>query len=124
MVFEIYDTDSDNQISQNDIVTVISCMPMTVSNNLRQEGKYTTEGGGAQNFQHRVDCLEEMFLVIRHCFKERTSINFEEFVEITENVSSDMALSVISLLRDCLPCSENYWRYRRNYELHLNLVGA
>lgn len=32
-----------------------------------------------------------------------------------------MALSVLSLLRERLPCSENYWRYRRNFELHKEL---
>lgn len=29
-----------------------------------------------------------------------------------------MALSILSLVRERLPCSENYWRYRRNFELH------
>jgi len=27
-----------------------------------------------------------------------------------------MALSVLSLLRERMPCSENYWRFRRNFE--------
>lgn len=120
MVFEIYDFDNDNLITQSDIVTIISCMPINVSNNVRSEGKYTMEGGGAQNFQHRVDTLEEMLLVLKHCFGDRTSINLQEFIEITENVSSDMTLSVLSLMRERLPCSENYWRYRRNYDLHVD----
>lgn len=46
-------------------------------------------------------------------------INLAEFVQITEEVCSDMALSVLSLLRERMPCSENYWRYRRNYHLHI-----
>jgi hypothetical protein len=41
----------------------------------------------------------------------------EDFQKITEEVSSDMALSVLSLLRERLPCSENYWRYRKNFEM-------
>lgn len=32
-----------------------------------------------------------------------------------------MTLSILSLLRERLPCSENYWRYRRNFELHKEL---
>ena len=60
-----------------------------------------------------------MLLVLKHCFKERESINLQEFIEITENVSSDMVLSVLSLMRERLPCSDNYWRYRRNFELHV-----
>jgi hypothetical protein len=31
-----------------------------------------------------------------------------------------MVLSVLSLFRERLPCSENYWRYKNNYELHMN----
>lgn len=32
-----------------------------------------------------------------------------------------MVLSVLSLLRERLPCSENYWRYRRNFELTMDI---
>jgi hypothetical protein len=31
-----------------------------------------------------------------------------------------MVLSVLSILRERLPCSENYWRYRRNFELSMS----
>lgn len=96
-------------------------MPVNQSQNVRGEGKYTREGGGVQNFQERVDTLEEMLSILQHCFGERKAINLKEFLQITEEVSSDMALSVLSLLRERLPCSENYWRYRRNFELHLEL---
>jgi hypothetical protein len=60
-----------------------------------------------------------MLSILKLCFAGRPSINLQEFIKITEEVSSDMALSVMSLLREKLPCSENYWRYRRNFELHL-----
>jgi hypothetical protein len=30
-----------------------------------------------------------------------------------------MLLSVLNLFREKLPCSENFWRYKRNYELHM-----
>lgn len=60
-----------------------------------------------------------MLSVLGHCFGDRKSVNFAEFAEITEKISSDMVLSVLSLLRERLPCSENYWRYRRNFELQL-----
>lgn len=76
-----------------------------------------------QSFQERVDTLEEMLMVLRHCFGSRLLINLKEFTQITEEVSSDMALSVLSLMRERLPCSENYWRYRRNYMLHLENNG-
>ena len=33
-----------------------------------------------------------------------------------------MVLAVLSLFRERLPCSENYWRYKRNYELHMKIL--
>lgn len=92
---------------------------MAQHNKIRSEGKYTTEGGGAQNFQERVDTLDEMFQILDICFGSDEKIGFQRFMKITEEVSSDMVLSVLSILRERLPCSENYWRYRRNFELSI-----
>lgn len=35
-----------------------------------------------------------------------------------------MVLAVLSLLRARLPCSENYWRYKRNYEMHMKILAG
>lgn len=35
-----------------------------------------------------------------------------------------MVLSLLNILRERLPCSENYWRYRRNYELSIQNKAA
>jgi len=64
LIFQMYDFDGDSKVSQEDIITLISCMPVNSTANVRSEGKYTKEGGGAQNFQERVDSLEEMLLVL------------------------------------------------------------
>lgn len=96
-------------------------MPVNQTANLRHEGNYTTEGGGAQSFQERVDTLEEMYSIFKLCFGQKKSLSQPEFKQITETVSSDMVLSVLSLLRERLPCSENYWRYRRNFELTMDI---
>jgi Ca2+-binding EF-hand superfamily protein len=50
LVFQMYDFDNDGLINDNDVITIISCMPINKSANLRVEGKFTKEGGGAQNF--------------------------------------------------------------------------
>ena len=96
-------------------------MPVIQSANVRAEGKYTREGGGAQTFQERVDTLEEMLALLQTCFGQATHIDVSQFQKINEEISSDMTLSILSLLRERLPCSENYWRYRRNFELHKEL---
>jgi hypothetical protein len=34
-----------------------------------------------------------------------------------------MFLAMLSLFRERLPCSENYWRYKRNYEIHMQILN-
>lgn len=79
LIFDIYDFDSDGLISQRDIITIISCMPVIQSANVRGEGKYTKEGGGAQSFQERVDTLEEMLAILQKCFGNSTHLDFSQF---------------------------------------------
>lgn len=88
------------------------------------EGKFTQEGGGADTFEERVESLEEMHLILDACFEDKDRINLEEFIIITEQKASDMVLSVLSLFRERLPCSENYWRYKHNYELHVKILAG
>jgi hypothetical protein len=63
--------------------------------------------------------MHEMFKILDICFQGKTQINFKEFQRINEDISSDMLLSVLNIFREKLPCSENFWRYKRNYELHM-----
>ena len=60
-----------------------------------------------------------MYAVLDFCFKDKEYINLQEFKQISRESSSDMVLSILSLFRERLPCSENFWRYKRNYEEHL-----
>ena len=63
-------------------------------------------------------------MVLDLCFGEREQINVDEFTSISEEKTSDMVLAVLSLLRERLPCSENYWRYKRNYEMHMKILAG
>ena len=60
-----------------------------------------------------------MYKILDICFGTKEKINLQEFQKINEEISSDMLLSVLNLFREKLPCSENFWRYKRNYELHM-----
>ena len=79
-VFRMYDFDEDGLITKTDITTIISCMPVAQNNRIRSEGKYTTEGGGAQNFQERVDTLDEMLQILDLCFGSEQKIGLQRFV--------------------------------------------
>jgi hypothetical protein len=41
---------------------------------------------------------------------------------MNEEISSDTLLAVLGLFRERLPCSENFWRYKRNYDLHMRMM--
>lgn len=82
------------------------------------EGKFTQEGGGAVDIKERFETFQEMHKILDMCFGTRLKITFDEFQKINEDIASDMLLSVLNLFREKLPCSENFWRYKRNYELH------
>jgi len=56
---------------------------------------------------------------VAESFGDRTRIDFQGFKQINEEISSDTLLAVLNLLREKLPCSENFWRYKRNYDLHM-----
>lgn len=61
-----------------------------------------------------------MYKTLDFCFGDnKDTINFKDFQRINEEIASDMLLSVLNLFREKLPCSENFWRYKRNYELHM-----
>ena len=84
-----------------------------------QEGKFTREGGGLDTFDQRVESMEEMNRILEMCFGGQTNIDQAGFKKINEEISSDTVLAVLALFRERLPCSENFWRYKRNYDLHM-----
>jgi len=65
----------------------------------------------------RVETMQQMYKILDLCFGDKERINFHEFSKINEEIASDMLLSVLNLFREKLPCSENFWRYKRSYEL-------
>ena len=74
-VFQIYDFNGDGFINKNDIITLMSCIPINQITNIRSEGLITREGCGSQNFQERVDTLEELHQLLKKCFGIRISLN-------------------------------------------------
>jgi Ca2+-binding EF-hand superfamily protein len=125
-IFEIYDFDGDGFISKNDISTILASLPVINSNATSSpvaEGKFTQEGGGLDNFEQRVETLNDMNKILDACFEGRQRIDPTQFKRMNEDISSDTVLAVLGLFRERLPCSENFWRYKRNYDLHMKMMG-
>jgi hypothetical protein len=57
--------------------------------------------------------------LLEEVFGTKKRLSFEQFQEINLQVSSEMFLSVLILLQSSMPCSENFNRYKRNYEKYL-----
>jgi hypothetical protein len=72
-VFDIYDFDGDGFVSKGDIATILSSLPViNFEKNIEQsEGKFTQEGGGLENFDQRVETIEEMNTILDYCFEGR-----------------------------------------------------
>lgn len=90
---------------------------------MQSEGAFTQAGGGSQVFLDRIKNQEELFSLIDEVFGDKKRLNFEDFESINTNVSSEMFLSIIILLQSSLPCTENFTRYKRNYEKYLEGNG-
>ena len=90
---------------------------------MSKEGKFTQEGGGLDNFDQRVQTIEDMNNILNICFEGKQRVNTADFRKINEEISSDTVLAVLGLFRERLPCSENFWRYKRNYDLHVKILN-
>lgn len=100
---------------------ILSHIPIcnTVTKQPLQEGKFTRDGGGNQVFIDRIQTQEEISLLIPNVFGQKERINFEDYVHINQEISSEMFLSILSLLQTNLPCSVNFYRYKNNYEKYI-----
>ena len=70
----------------------------------------------SQIFMDRVQTQEEISLLITNVFGDKKRINYEDYVHINQEISSEMFLSILTLLQSNMPCSTNYYRYKNNYE--------
>lgn len=71
----------------------------------------------------RVQTQEEISLLIANVFGDKKRINYEDYVQINQELSSEMFLSILTLLQSSLPCSVNFYRYKNNYEKYVGDEG-
>lgn len=77
-IFEIYDFDGDGFISKVDISTILASLPVINNNSSTSpnaEGRFTQEGGGLDNFEQRVETLNDMNRILDACFEGRQRID-------------------------------------------------
>ena len=86
-----------------------------MSGSLESEGKFTKEGGGIAVFLDRIKGQEEIQKLLDTVFADKSEMNFEEFMKVNTEISSEMFLAIFVLLNSSLPCTENFTRFRNNF---------
>lgn len=123
LVFDIYDFDKDGYITKEDVRIILSYIPALrdeQSDDREKEGTFSQGGGGYEEFSTRVKIQEEISELIDLVFKEKENLDLAQFQEINETISSDMLVTVLTLLRDKLPCSENFYHHQEEFEKQLS----
>ena len=118
LVFDIYDFDRDGYITKEDVRIILSYIPVLRDKDVDEkdkEGSFSQDGGGQDEYFTRVRIQEEIAELIELAFKDKDKINLKEFQEINETISSDMLVTVLGLLRDKLPCSENFYHFQEDF---------
>jgi Ca2+-binding EF-hand superfamily protein len=118
LVFNIYDFDQDGFITKEDVRIILSYIPVLRDENAEEsekEGTFSQGGGGYDEFSTRIQIQEEISDLIELVFKDGEKINLNEFQKINETISSDMLVTVLTLLRDKLPCSEKFYKLQNDF---------
>ena len=71
-------------------------------------------------FMDRIETQTEIQMLIQSCFGSKQRINYDDYVKLNQDVSSEMFLSILTLLQTNIPCSVNFYRYKNNYEKYLD----
>jgi len=106
LAFDIYDFDRDGYITKEDVRIILSYIPVlrdTDTHEDEKEGTFSQSGGGHDEFNTRLRIQEEISELLDIVFDEKDKINLQEFQEINETITSDMLVTLLTLLRDKLP---------------------
>lgn len=80
-----------------------------------KEGKYTSGIGAETSFIDRQEVQQEIQTLLDQMFAVKDKIDFNEFKKFNQEVTSETLLCILNTLRNCLPCTNNFYLYMRNY---------
>lgn len=119
-IFDLYDFDKDGYIKKEDIRLILSYIPIekTVDVQVKTQGI-----AGADNNKVILDMIqsqEEIEKFLDHIFGTKKRISQDDFIKINKEVSSEMFLALIILVQSQLPSSENFYRFKKNFEIYIS----
>lgn len=117
LVFDIYDFDKDGSITKEDVRIILSYIPVLKEKKKKvKEGVYSQSGDEVDDFETRIRVQEEISDLLDIAFKDKDKLDLETFQKVNEDITSDMLVTVLGLLKDRLPCSETFYNFQREYE--------
>ena len=127
IVFDIYDTDSDNYLAREEVKLVLSYAPIKTtqeSDSIDKEGRITQDEECNGNYYDRAESQNQLSDLINLCFGAKPKIDFLEFKEITEKVTSELFLCIFSLLKTHFPSVAQFKRYDQKLKRTKTLLSS
>lgn len=116
-IFDFYDFDKDGKISKEDIKVVLSYIPLNINKYSSKKLRYEKE-----EFKDRVESQDELHILLQKCFIYGEYLNESNFLDVIENVSSDIFLFILIFLFDKKPFSNNSIKEFEGKKLKTSLI--
>ena len=97
-IFTFYDFDQDGLITREDVRVVLSYVPLHTKNYSSKQLKYEKN-----DYSDRVESQNELFNILNIAFGNKENLNEEEFVDVIDNVSSDILILILVYIMDKRP---------------------
>ena len=106
-IFDLYDFDKDSEVVLGDVKVILSYLP------LKNE----------KTQKYQMESLSEIDDILKSTFGHKTTIIFEEFLEVIEKKKSDVFIQLLCFLYEKRPFSDqNVNLYKKTSKAHSNNV--
>ena len=99
-IFKFYDFDHDGYITKEDVRVVLSYVPLQKK---FSKNKMIFE---QNEYKDRVESQDELFNILKAAFGSKEQLSQEEFINVVENVNSDIFIFILMFLLEKRPFSD------------------
>ena len=97
-IFAFYDFDQDGLITREDVRVVLSYVPLQTKNYNPKKLKYEKN-----EYADRVESQDELYNILNKAFGKKETLTEEEFVDVIDNISSDILILILVYIMDKRP---------------------
>ena len=99
-IFKFYDFDHDGKITKEDVRVVLSYVPLQKK---FSKNKMIFE---QNEYKDRVESQDELFNILNSAFGSKEQLSKDEFINVVENVNSDIFIFILMFLLEKRPFSD------------------